>query len=412
MPEILPSVRFQADDPRPVGFVADVTSEHLEAAARALRDVAETISEVSSGHEAVLTIRFSSVRWAPGQPFVLYGFHVTPISESGGFIDAVSSGEEVVYAVVCNHDVEVQRETAVLFLYDILFRQVAIADMRRPDGPPIGEIDSLVAAADAASHQEFADRIRVGWQHATRAVAQRAIAAGLTLAVRYQVDVLPTRAEVVRRIPVLRRVYNEIASAREAVDNMVAMVGGRDPRITTVGVPVAIEDKLQRHLSSLSIRQWITQTTRDAQVCGNGFLVISESPEPTLYNLKPEDVEIAENEEFRVIRNGVSQPVEGRVAHIKGIEQFESPYGMSILEPVLNHFQSVLVMADAVRTAEQFGTARDVPQYAHHWAEQTRELAARMDAARSEFLSALLQYPRDQLPKAREGLYFPGQERM
>lgn len=300
----------------------------------------------------------------------------------------------------------------MLFLYDILFRQIAVADVRRPDGPTIGEVDTLVAAADAASHQEFADRIRVGWWHATRAIAQRAIAAGVALAVRYQVDVLPSRAEVVRRMPVLRRVYNEIESAREAVDTIVGMVGGRDPRITAVGVPLAIEGKLQRHLSSLSIRQWITQTTRDAPVCGNGFLVISDSPEPALYNLKPEEVEIIKDHQFRVIRDGVSHPVDGRVAHLRGIEQLESPYGMSILEPVLNHFQSSLVRADAVRTAERFSTGHNVPQYAQQWAEQTRELAARTHSAGDEFLSTLLRYPRDQLPKAREGLYFPGQERM
>jgi hypothetical protein len=412
VPEILPSVRFTADDPRPVGFVDEVSEDHLSAAESALCEVADAVADVSGRAEPGLSIRFSSVRFMPGLPFVLYGFHIQSIDDAGVFSGAVAAGDEVIYALVANHAVEVQRETAVLFLYDIVFRQIAVADIKRPDGPPIGEIDSVVSAADDASHREFADRMREGWRHAVRSISQRALAAGIALSVRYEVDVLPSRSDVVRRMPILRRTYNEIAGARQAIDNIVAMVGGRDPRLSASGIPVAIENKLQRQLSSLNIRQWVSQTTRDAEVCGNGYLAFTSSAEPALYNLRPEDVDILGSDEFSVMQDGVSQRVADHVLHVRGIEQFRSPYGISILEPVLNHYQSQLVIAEALQAAERFLAERPEHTQIRTWAAETRALAARTDAASDDRLSLLLSFPREQLPEAREGLYFAGQERM
>ena len=49
-----------------------------------------------------------------------------------------------------------------------------------------------------------------------------------------------------RRQALVRAAYNEIDLAREAVDKVVSMIGGRDPRLIAPGLRPLEEDKLQR----------------------------------------------------------------------------------------------------------------------------------------------------------------------
>jgi hypothetical protein len=411
VPDVLPSVRFENDDPRPVGFVSEVDESHLEATRAALTDVADAVADVTGDQEPRLRVRFSSVRYMPGLPFVLYGFHIPKLDASGGFVDEVRASDEITYAVVANHAIEVQRETAVLFLYDLLFRQEALAPILASAGAPPG-IDQITIESESQSHLEFADRIRAGWSQAARAIAQRAMASGLALTARYEIDVLPSRADVVGRMPVWRQVYNEIDLAREFIDKSVSMIGGRDPRISAPGLTLAQEDRLQRHIASIGVRQRISQTQRDAEVCGNGYLVVATGPEPGLYNLRPEEVEIVGPEEFRLVRDGTTQVVEGRVAHMRGIDQFSSPYGISRLEPLMSAYRSQTVFSEATVFARQVLDERPPDSPEAEWARATLALAERSLASTNERLNTLLSYPRDWLADAREGLYFPGQERM
>lgn len=411
MVEILPSIRFEADSPKPVGFVDEVDEAHLRAIGDALRAVAGAVAGATGGHEAVLRVRFCSVPYMPTLPFVLYSFHVPRVGEDGGFSDEVAEGQETSYALVANHAVEVQRESALLFLYEFVFRQNAIRQALGR-GEAEGQIDATVALADSQARREFRDRVHGGWRLAAESIAQRAAAAGLALQVRYEVDVLPTRDDVVRRMPQLRSAYNKIDLAREAIDKQVSMIGGSDPRITAPGLVQAEEDALQRQMASLGMRQWNSQTVRDAEVCGNGYLVTVSAPEPSLYALRPEDVEILAPDRFAVWRAGVKEPVIGRVVHCRGIEQFESPYGISLLEPILDEYRTRCVFEKATETALKILRARPADSDEGLWARQTLDLAERSLAESDKRVNLLLQYPRDWLKDAREGLYFPGQERM
>lgn|ERR1700730_2886141 len=413
MPGDLPSVRFEPDDPRPSGFVAELNSGHLRAAGEALRDVASMVEEVTAANEPILRVRLASVRYMPALPFVLYSFHIVRVDDEGEFTDEVDAGEEITYAIVANHAVEVQREAAVLFLFELVARQEALAGLRSQTAGSIAQsLEAATAIADQQSRQEFRDRIASGWRAATRAIAHRALASGRPLAVRYEVDVLPSREDVVRRMRVLRSAYNEIDIAREAVDKTVSLIGGRDPRISGGTLSQKEMNRIQRQIASLSFRQWVSQTTRDAEVCGNGYLVTKGTPEPLMYNLRPEDVEIVGQREYRIIRNGVSQSIDGDVRHFTGIEQFESPYGISMLEPVLAEYRTRRVFVSATEFAQRVVAERPAQSSETRWAQQTLALAERSLAASGERLGRLLWYPRDWLRDAREGLYFPGQERM
>ncbi|MGA9286408.1 MAG: hypothetical protein WBV85_13310 [Solirubrobacteraceae bacterium] len=412
MPEVLPSVRFQADDPRPVGFVESADGAHIAAVESALREVAATVEEVTDDTEPQLSVRFASVRYMPTLPFLLYSFHILSIGADGQFEDEIEQGGEISYAIVANHALEVQREAAVLFLYDLVTRQVALRSYGEDDSADIADIDQVAAVADRKAKQEFRDAIRAGWASATRSIARDALAAGLPLRVRYETDVLPSRNDIVRRIPTLREAYNTIPIAREAVDKTVSLIGGKDPRITARGLTQADEAKIQRQVSAMNLRLWISQTTRDAQVCGNGYVVTREHPDPGLYNLRPEEVEIAGRDTFYLLRNGAREPIEGHVLHIPGIEQFESPYGISILEPVLAELRTRRIFEDATRFAEKVIAEYGADSPHGLRVKHTVPLSERALIASDARLQQLLRYPRDWVKDARDGLYFPGQELM
>lgn len=410
MAEILPSVHFEPDNPRPVGFVDEVEGAHLQAIGEALSAVAAAAVNVTGTREPGIRVRFSSVRYMPTLPFVLYSFHILSVDDEGNLSDEVAEGEEITYAIVANHAVEVQREAAVLFLYELVFRQEILRNMR--DGGSEDPIDVAIAAAVRQARQEFRDRIYAGWQHATCSIAQRAAASGLPLHVRYAVDVLPSRADVVGRMPHLRAAYNEVDIAREAIDKQVSMIGGSDPRVHAPGISQAEEDMLQRNLTSLGMRQWISQTTRDALVCGNGYLVTADTAEPSMYALRPDTVQIIDPDKYVTVHDGVAKPVYGHVMHVRGIEQCESPYGISLLEPILAEHRKQRVLQEAAEVATRILGSVSAESKQGRVAQQMLELAERSVAESNRKLDRLLWYPRDWLKDAREGLYFPGQERM
>jgi hypothetical protein len=113
-----------------------------------------------------------------------------------------------------------------------------------------------------------------------------------------------------------------------------------------------------------------------------------------------------------LVRNGTRQPIEGHVVHISGIAQFDSMYGISILEPVLAELQTRKIFEDARRFAEGIIEQHGADSPHGLRVRQTLPLSERALEASDERLLRLLRYPRDWLKDARDGLYFPGQERM
>ncbi len=412
MADIVPSIRYAPDDPRPIGFAEEVSTEHLGSAGDALAAVAAAVNAVrGKGGDAQLRIRLCSARYAPALPFNLFGFHVLDFNEEGEFTDEIGEGRELNYALIANHAVEVQREIALLFLFELVHRQIELKALMSGDRPVVDRIPATAAHADERARAEFTEKIRAGWAEAARSIAQRAHTAGLELRVQYEVDVLPTREAVSRRIPQLRAAYNEIDLAREAVDKVVSMIGGRDPRLITPGLRPLEEDKLQRQFASMGIRHWVSQTVRDAEVCGNGYLVTVPDPYPALYALRPEDVEVLGEHEFRLVGPSAAD-IEGHVLHVRGIEQFESAYGISFLEPLLAQYRTLRTFREATRFAQQVIATHAPGTAERRWADATLGLAERSLADLEGQLERLLWFPREWLPGAREGLYFPGQERM
>jgi hypothetical protein len=404
-----PSARFRQGDPRPIGFQEDPPAAHVDAASEALVDLAETVSRASKpGRDRnELAVCLCSVYYSPGTPFQLYAFHINDIDAEGKFVDPRSEGAEVRLAVVVNHPAEVQVESALGFLFELIERGKAVEAAKANDD--LSQIDIQAEASDKRAAAEFLDRMRFGWQEAARRVAQLAGEAGLCLRVRYQRDVFTEREELVRRLPALRTTYNRLDSVRRAVDNIVSMVGGGHPQIRFPGASTQMRELLQSNIAVFGLRHFQNQALRDAEVCGNGYLVSGQGREIAPRCLRPEEVEIVGDGEFIEWSNGKQQPL-SNVLHLRGLDQLDSPYGMSVLEPYLFAADQVRVFDESRSLYERVLRDAAAPPQIREEAPRMIELSHRSIDAIEGKLTQLLGYSRDRLPAAKKDLYFPGQE--
>jgi phage portal protein BeeE len=162
----------------------------------------------------------------------------------------------------------------------------------------------------------------------------------------------------------------------------------------------------------MGVRQWISQVERDANVCGNGYLVTAMGSVPRIYALRPETVEILDDNRYATLSDGSMSPVEGHVIHIRGVEQFDSLYGISILEPVLDAYSEARQLSAAKEAANRILKAAGESSPEAASARSLLELAARRESSSDQRLEKLLYFPRDWPADTGEGLYFPGQARM
>jgi len=228
--------------------------------------------------------------------------------------------------------------------------------------------------------------MRLGWRDAVRALDARARHAGIVLHVRHQLDPFPEREDLVRRMPALRETYNSIELAREFVDKVVSLIGGHDPRVSVPGGPDEIRTFAQRRLLEMGLRHFTAQTVRDAEVLGNGYLVLPSSADQGPYNMRPESVEVLGDDRFGLRRNGVIEEIRAPVIHGRGVEQFKSPYGFSVLEAVLPQWITRRNLEKIAEQAEAFIARRPARDKEIQYVEELRALVARhREAGRTPF---------------------------
>jgi hypothetical protein len=405
-----PSARYVPGNPRPIGFQDVASSAHIDRASEALEGLVNEVNgRPDGGVESLkeLAVCLCNVRFVPGSPFQLFGFHILSVRD-GEFIDQREAGEEIRFAIVVNHPAEVQVESALAFLFQLIGRDRTVSAARKSGD--LSDLDVQADDADSRADREFLDSMRFGWQEAAAAVARKAGEAGYRLRLRYQRDPLPQREELVERMPMFRELYDEVESIRRAVDNTVSTIGGSYPHMRFAGAPSVLRDTLQGNLVVFALRQFQNQTTRDAEVCGNGYLLFSEGADISPRCLAPESVEIgADGEYFEITDMGrKSLP---RLLQLRGLDQIDSPYGISPFESTLyslSNFRTFRQSADFA--TELIETGQATPDQLQ-WARQTMALSERVLSSTEERVSSLIGFHRDHLPEAKPDLYFPGQER-
>lgn len=408
------------------GGYGEASASHMAASESALIELAHLVTtDLGQRGARPLYVRLSHFEHGAFLSPLLFGFGV--LSATGEiFTGPVAPGMEdkerlpaavlrspggtspehpFVYAVVANHPVWIQIEHTLANLASLLARQEFVS------GDPtsaVSEIDRLTGELDTRAVTAVSDTLRAqGWRAAAKAISARSRAAGFQLVVNYE-PILMDRAELARRLPVLRRVYNELPAAREAVDKIATMLS---QGLMTVGGGTQHLAAFARDLLDVgSYRTYLAHLARDAFVCGNGYLSLGTVPDEDMRLLPPESVTILGPKSVSVSAEN-KKVIHTNVLHVTGAEQRGSPYGLSVLEPF-------------VKLQHERETARHLLDIAEAW-ERTGApepfktdmlgkvpLANRMLASAEDQITMSLGGPRTIRVTPPTDLYFPGFEHM
>jgi len=329
----LPSEQQREGQPSAVGFEMYPTTERLERAGDLLAEIAAAVTMVGCPNARPLRICFALTKLPLGLPHALYGFHLVDAEPRARSSGLPGEDREIVYALVVNQPLNLVREVAIRFLFDLIGRAGPMQEIAS-DHRPIDELPGLVAASDSAASSVAWETLSFSWRHALEIVQEQAAAAGYCLEVRHQLDPLPKHGDVSQRMPAHRELYRAEPRVRKFVDGIGARVGGKGPHLR--GGSERVRGWLQQHTTVLGLRQYIAQSTRDGEVFGNGYLEMGmEALDAHLRCIRPESVELTADGRRWEQRNDDRAELGKRVAHVRGVEQIDSPYGISSLEPLL-----------------------------------------------------------------------------
>lgn len=284
----LPSERYRISG-IPEGFVPFPDRDHIGRASETVSQLVSHLQTLRRAGGRELAVRFCHVLSPPGFPINLFAFHVWGVDSESRLIDPLTEGDELTLALVANQPVELQLENAIEFLYSLAGRQGLESQVRAGD-EEVAEIIERSVAADREAARQMVERYRYGWREAARGAVDALESAGFTLSARYELDVFPRRLDIDRRLPLLRRLYNEFDLVRSSVDRIVGTVGGREGVVR--GGMESIRGWTQQQLTLLDIRRYMNHSLRDGEVCGNGYLAFNELEPFAPYAVRPEDVRI------------------------------------------------------------------------------------------------------------------------
>lgn len=331
--------------------------------------------------------------------------------ETGALVDAASSGE-VLIALVVNKPISVVNSTLLEFLARFLARQGLMSSLRSGK-QSISNIDVLAQEADEYASRQLQDDLRtMQWEEAARRLSDRARNDGLSLEVRYGEPLLE-KAEIDRRAPLNRRVYNSLVPVRAAIDRVASAFGSL--RLSGNEVPPDIFREIQATLDIGSMHKYSAHLMRDAFVCGNGYLAFELSGRASMRLLQPELVHHVGEDKYEVRERSSDEfrPAEGRILHIPGARQVGSDYGISLLEP----FLQIAAQNESMNSIVQESALLQPPP---NYVEDATEWLSGVIGLRERTLADNAQRVADTLGRATahlsdssaQGLYFPGLELM
>ncbi|MBN1607695.1 MAG: hypothetical protein JW940_13745 [Polyangiaceae bacterium] len=353
---------------------------------------------------ATLSVCLTSVALAPGLPFNLYGFALHQVDDEGHVVMGAVD-QEIRYAIVANQPVDLQREIAISFLFQLLGRQLLVG-RAASDDKTFADLPAQAAATDEERSKAAGSELRGNWREAVRSLQAQAADAGVSLQVRYEPDPFPGRDEIVRRYGALRRAYNELELAREAIDRAVGALAGMSWKIVG-GEDEHMRRVVQEQVESLQLSGFVSQASRDAYVCGDGYLSVG-GRETHIRALRPETVEIRAGHFFEHTPQGVHDISDGLV-HPQGIAQLRSSYGVSVLELSLHALHTLDTVTDIEQKASRLRRSGLTVQQIRELQEQ-EELASRVHDDTLARLRTVFAFFLDHLPSPPPALYFPGQE--
>jgi hypothetical protein len=276
------------------------------------------------------------------------------------------------------------------------------------DTQAIQDLDRVIHRVDASSRELVIDDLRSGWELAAEGLALRAGESGLKLHVAYETTLLD-RDQIVSRMPLMRRIYNTFPTVRRAIDITVGLLAGREPQVVARGGSEATRALFQQYTAVSSLTKFLNHAARDAFVCGNGYLAARPGEPFSFYTVRPEDVYVLGPNRFARKVDDQLEEAHDIVLHLRGMDQFESPYGISMLEV----FGGSIAQYDTFERAANFAqkTLESSSVEAQRmWAARVLEQRDRIASDREENFNEVLAAPLETGSDPIEDLYFEGYE--
>jgi hypothetical protein len=332
-------------------------------------------------------------------------FNLYPVVGSG-VGDPFEAALPVRFVSVVNQPVAVQTESVITALSTLVARQTKMASIRSGEAE-VTDVDRIAAETDEIARNQVVDVLRHGWRAAAETVARQAVAAGFVLRVRYEQPAVAAREDVAQRMPALRRAYNDLPIARDAVDRFVSAIAPRGQIVAGPEVPEAVRAYAQQELGLGSLRQYLAEVLRDALVAGNGYLAFGRTAPVSVYALRPDTaVDLGDD-------TASPEPDSPGVhaLHLRGLEQPGSKYGLGVLELALHRLQLSDIFSQSASFAKQVLATPSLSEK-HDWATRTLALCERAETDGDRRLQQVLAPMLTLLPEPVPDLYFEGRDRL
>lgn len=397
---------------------------HADASSAVLAELADLATTAPRKGDKPIYVKISHVEHGAFLALELYGFAVllatgstvewgnAPLLESKpaamGIVapQSCSETEPFVHAVVINHPVEMQIKNTVAMLAMVLGRQEFVDTF---DADKFASLEAMASKIDSRTVVEIEDLLRgVGWREAVEMVRIRSLSAGRPLVVTYSTTLLSSD-QIALRAPILRRVYNKIPEVRDAVDRVVTLLS-QGFYVTGSG-PESIAAFARDSHDLWNSKTYLAHLARDALVCGNGYLSFGTLPDEDVRLLRPEQVTIVDGRTVRVSAGSTSE-VYKKILHERGAEQLGTPYGVSALEPFVQHLMEYEGYENLLTTAQAWLGDSRVPEEIRERSVLHEKVALQAMSRIKGNIAKVLGAPSNLSVTVPRDLYFEGFEQM
>ncbi|MET7806876.1 hypothetical protein [Micromonospora chersina] len=319
--------------------------------------------------------------------------------------DASSSDDPFTYAIVANSSVDLQVNVALTALASLLSRG-EVAE-RLLESQSVENLGKEIENSDQHARQSIADAVRIrGWRAAATEIRDRSRVANRPIVAAFGNPIFDSE-QLAARVPAMRRVYNENDAIRLAIDKVATLMS---QGMTIVGP--GTDQVMRMSLDMLdvgAVRTFLAHLSRDAFVCGNGYLSFGQPPESALRLIAPEGARLNDS------GNSVQEPGSTgwtRVLHIRGAEQVGSKYGLGMLEPFIAQIAQRDALIRKLYAADCLLRWDRTPPWAKALAETDKKAVPQLIRTVESQMQAALGSVTEGLTEPPQELFFPGHERM
>ncbi len=346
----------------------------------------------------------------PFLPKELFGFPVYEFSENGQpLYPNGTENSPIVFAINSSLTHKDQISTLVSLVLSTIYRHNNKGDSPTERWSLASSLHEESESIDRKA-KSVTDKIlfQAFRERSVRPVIQQFQENGYNVDIAMKYDVRATRESWLGAMRHFSMVYNTIPAVRDVVDRIVYTTFGRGSKISAPNEYVRRFTE-QRH-TGMDLQHIATQLMRDAMLFGTSCMVIAADTDVDVRLIRPDHLRLARVHGTPCVTDEISNQtwsLESDSVHVmRGVEQHDSLYGISILEPIVPVLCRLLVLKKAI-------SALADPPTSLPWEEiaNTGDLLLIIDSLKADTektLEKMFQFSISQFSLDRGDLYFPG----